>query len=96
MYVRVTMARLQPETEAVALHIINDIMLPRASEQPGFVEAQVLSEPSSAKIVILSYWATQADLESSQPPQDIRPDVERLGTMLSDVVQGVYEVIRQH
>lgn len=93
MYARTTIAQFYPGTTDEALHILKDIMLPRAREQRGFKDALILRHPEKEQGIIITIWETETDLLDSQPPEDIFPDVERLGELLTEqTVQDIYEV----
>jgi len=43
--------------------------------------------------IIITLWETEADLEASQPPDEIMEAIERLGQLLTEqTTQGIYEV----
>ncbi len=94
MYARTTIAQFQPGTTDEAISILRNIMLPKAEEQKGFKGALILSDALADKGVIITIWATEADLLASSPPEEIRVNVERLGELITDeTTQHTYEVV---
>ena len=96
MFARTTIAQFYPGMTDEALHILKDIMLPRAREQRGFKDALILRHPDKDQGIIITIWETETNLLESQPPEEIRPDVERLGELITDQsIQDIYEVFFQ-
>jgi heme-degrading monooxygenase HmoA len=96
MFARTTIAQFYPGTTDEALHILKDIMLPRAREQRGFKEALILRHPDKDQSIIITIWETETDLLESQPPEEIRLAVERLGELITEeTLQDIYEVFFQ-
>ena len=95
MHARVTIAHYQPGTQEEATSILRDVMLPKARELQGFKGALILNDVVTSAGIIVTLWETEADLEASQPPDEIMGAIERLGLLLTEqTTQGVYEVIK--
>lgn len=93
MYARTTIAQFYPGTTEEALHIVSDIMLPRARKQVGFQGALILRHPDKDQGIIVTLWETENDLLASEAPEDIQPDVERLGELIAgQPLQEIYDV----
>jgi heme-degrading monooxygenase HmoA len=84
MYARTTIAQFYPGATEEALHIVSDIMLPRAREQPGFQGALILRHPDKDQGIIITFWETEDDLLASEAPEDIQADIERLGELITE------------
>ena len=93
MYVRTTSARFHPGTTAEALSIFRDLMLPHAQRQPGFRGALVAQTPGSEQGIIMTFWATEAELRASGPPPEIAPHTARFGDLIEHATQEIYEVV---
>jgi heme-degrading monooxygenase HmoA len=93
MYARTTIAQFYPGTTEEALHIVRDIMLPRAREQAGFQGALILRHPDKDQGIIITLWKTENDLLASEAPEDIQADVDRLGELIAgESLQDIYDV----
>ena len=56
MFARTTIAQFYPGTIDEALHILKDIMLPRARAQRGFKDALILLHPEKDQGIIITIW----------------------------------------
>lgn len=93
MHVRTSIIRLKPGTSAEALNIVRDIILPSAQTQQGFQGAQILkSESEEERLIVMSFWQSEEDLLTSEPPPEIHLHLERLGELIETNEQDNYYV----
>ena len=94
MHARVTIAHHQPGTQEEATSILRDVMLPKARGLQGCKGALILNDVVMNTGIIITLWETEADLEASQPPDEIMGTIERLGLLLAEqTTQGVYATL---
>jgi hypothetical protein len=94
MHARATIVRFHPGAINEATHIFREVMLPRASAQPGFRGAYILmSDTHPDNGIIITLWDTLDDLLSSTPPDDIAPQLDRLDELIAEVNQDTYHVM---
>ena len=65
MYARMTVAQVQPERFDEAVTAVQDAFVPAAREQPGYRGFLLLTERDQQRLVGISFWETEAELQSS-------------------------------
>ena len=65
MYARFVTLQFQPGKLDEALHITNESIRPELRQQAGFQGTTVLLDRSNNKVVAISLWQTEADLQAS-------------------------------
>jgi heme-degrading monooxygenase HmoA len=65
MYARMTVAQVQPKRFDEAVSVVQDAFLPAAQEQPGYRGFLLLTDRGQQQLVGISFWETEADLQSS-------------------------------
>ena len=93
MVARTTVVTFQPGMADEALRIIHEVMLPSARAQQGWRGALVLRGADAEPSMIITFWATAADLAASSPPAEILAQLERLSELMADATQTTCDVI---
>lgn len=93
MVARATVVTFQPGMVDEALRIMNEVMLPWARAQQGWRGALVLRGADADSSMIITFWATAADLEASSPPAEILMQLEQLSELMADATQTTYDVV---
>lgn len=65
MYARVITFQYQPGKIDEALHILREKVVPELGQQPGFKGATNLVDRSRDKVVGITLWQSESDLEGS-------------------------------
>ena len=65
MHARMTVATVQPDRFDEALAAVQEAFLPAAQEQPGYQGFLVLTDRQTQQLDGISFWETEADLQSS-------------------------------
>ena len=65
MHARMTIAHVQPDHFEEALTAVQEAFLPAAQEQPGYRGFLLLTDRATQQLVGISFWETEADLQSS-------------------------------
>ena len=65
MHARMTVATVQPDHFDEAAAAVQEAVLPAAQEQPGYAGFLLLTDRSNRQLVGISFWETEADLQSS-------------------------------
>lgn len=66
MFVRLTTVPMKPGTVDEATAIVRDSIIPAAKEQPGFAGANLLASPDGTKAIMVTLWATEADMNAGE------------------------------
>ncbi len=93
MVARTTIVTFQPGMADEALRIIHEVLLPSARVQQGWRGALVLRGADAGQSMIVTFWATAADLTASSPPAEIRTRLERLSELVADATQTTCDVV---
>ena len=67
MYARVITFQYQPGKIDEALQIFRESVLPEMRQQAGFQGATMLADRGNNKVVGITLWQTEADLQKSLP-----------------------------
>ncbi len=65
MYARVVTTQYQPGKLDEALQITRESILPQLRQQAGYQRSTLLLDRSNNKVVAMSLWQTEADLQAS-------------------------------
>ena len=73
---------------------LRDETIPRYREQSGYKGFTVLADRSSGKVVGISFWESQADLEASEElAAQARGSAAETGQAQAEPVRDAYEVL---
>jgi uncharacterized membrane protein YgcG len=67
MYARVVTIQYQPGKLDEGLHIVRESILPELRQQAGVQGLTLLLDRSANKMVAISLWQTEADLQADMP-----------------------------
>lgn len=90
MFARVITAQIGPEGIDGAIRLAKQ-QLPSARKQPGFKGYYMLTDADSGKLMIISLWETQDQMEAVAGPSGIR-DEGISATGLTQLHLETYEV----
>jgi quinol monooxygenase YgiN len=65
MYARIITANVQPDKLDEFPKAFSELVLPDASQEPGFKGIYVMRDPAQNKITALVLWETEADAQAS-------------------------------
>ena len=65
MYARMTMAQAQPERFDEAVTAVQDTFVSAAQQKPGYRGFLLLTERDQQRLVGISLWESEADMQSS-------------------------------
>lgn len=93
MYARTSSIQFQPGAKDEALAILQNALFPSARQQHGFQGAWILQSSDPDKALIVTFWESEADLQASRPSPEIEAQVQRLGDLIAENVQGICQVV---
>ena len=64
MYVGVILYRFKPEDIDEAMRIWEEMALPEAKKQPGFVRAEMFADRETGRAMDIGYWRTEENAEN--------------------------------
>ena len=92
MYARVTKIRFTPEMKAEVSSVAQGLA-PILRRQRGFEGLQVLTDPNSGEGIIVSFWETEADAETSEATSSYIGQMSMMSSFLHEpLVPKTYEV----
>ena len=92
MYARVTKIRFTPEMKAEVSSVAQGLA-PILRQQRGFEGLQVLTDPNSGEGIIVSFWETEADAETSEATSSYIGQMSMMSSFLHEpLVPKTYEV----
>jgi len=95
-YARVLTATAHPGKTDEGVQIVRDSLLPVTRRQPGFKGGLVLTDRSQNKVIALTLWETEADLNASESSGYLQEQLGKVAHVLAtQVVREVYEVTVQ-
>ena len=65
MYARVTVARFQADKHEQGIRVMRQVIVPAIKQREGCKGAMVLSDPQTARGMMISLWETEAKLLAS-------------------------------
>jgi quinol monooxygenase YgiN len=93
MYARVTTVQPQPGKLDEVIRITKELVLPVTQQQSGWKGLTVLVNRDANKLTTIGYWASLADVESSEASPQFREQVGKVAALLSaPPAPEVYEV----
>jgi heme-degrading monooxygenase HmoA len=93
MHARVSTAEVQPGRIDEMASLSRDSVLPAARQQQGFRGGLWLTDPGTNKVMIVTLWETEEDMEAGERSGYYREQVGKFGGMLAgEVVREAYEV----
>ena len=73
---------------------LRDSQIPRYKDQQGYKGFTVLGDRSSGKVIGISFWETQEDLEASEElGRQARADAAQTGGAQSEPLRETFEVL---
>lgn len=66
MNARVVTAQFQPGKSDEGARHFRDTVVPRAKEYPGYKGALMLTDPSTGKMIALTLWETDTELQATE------------------------------
>ena len=95
-YARVLTATTHPGKMDEGVQIVRDAILPVTRRQPGFKAYMNLTDRTTGKVISITLWETEADLNASESSGLLREQLDKVAHMLAtQVVREVYEVTVQ-
>ncbi len=92
MYGRVTNIRFPPGMRAEVVAIAQGLA-PILKRQGGFTGLQVLTDPGTGEGIIVSFWETEADAETSEANSSYIGQISMMSSLLyGRLVPKTYEV----
>ncbi len=95
-YARVLTATAHPGQTDEGVQIVRDSLLPVTRRQPGFKGYLNLTDRTTGKVISITLWETEADLNASESSGLLREQLGKVAHALAtQVVREVYEVTVQ-
>ena len=92
MYARVTNIRFPPDMKAEVSRVAQGLA-PILKQQRGFNGFQVLTDPNAGEGIIVSFWDTEADAETSEATSSYIGQMSMMSSFLYEsLVPKTYEV----
>ena len=92
MYARVTNIRFPPDMKAEVSRVAQGLA-PILKQQRGFNGFQVLTDPNAGEGIIISFWDTEADAETSEATSSYIGQMSMMSSFLYEsLVPKTYEV----
>ena len=94
MYARVVTIQYQPGKLDEGLHIVRESILPEIKQQAGVQGLTLLLDRSANKMVAISLWQTEADLQADMPNSPAR--VAKTSSLVAAApLVETYEVVQE-
>jgi len=94
MYARVTSAQIQPAKMEEAIHITQESIIPAIKQQHGFLGFTDLIDRETGKVVFISRFETQADMQAGLSNGFVRQQLAKLTSVLAGPASSdLYEVL---
>jgi len=95
-YARVLTATAHPGKTDEGVQIVRDALLPVTRRQPGFKAYLNLTDRTTGKVISITLWETEADLNASESSGLLQEQLGKVAHVLAtQVVREVYEVTVQ-
>ena len=92
MYARVTNIRFPPDMKAEVSRVAQGLA-PILKQQRGFNGFQVLTDPNAGEGIIVSFWDTEADAETSEATSSYIGQMSMMSSFLYEsLVPKTYKV----
>ena len=93
MHARVLTATVQPGRLEELVRAVHEAVLTTIKQRQGFKHSFVLTDPSTNKVMAISLWGTQADLEANVAAGRVpRHQAEAANALTAPYVEEFYEV----
>ena len=95
-HARVLTATAHPGKTDEGVQIVRDSLLPVTRQQPGYKGYLALTDRTTGKVISITLWETEADLNASESSGLLREQLGKVAPVLAtQVVREVYEVAVQ-
>jgi heme-degrading monooxygenase HmoA len=95
-HARVLTATAHPGKTDEGVQIVRDSLLPVTRQQPGYKGYLALTDRTTGKVISITLWETEADLNASESSGLLREQLGKVAYVLAtQVVREVYEVAVQ-
>jgi heme-degrading monooxygenase HmoA len=96
MWSRVTKIKVDPSKISEEKRIIEESAVPAAKEKKGFRGVVWLSEPSTGKGIVISFWETKEDLLANEESGFFQEQEAKFSSVLTEpALKEHYEVISE-
>lgn len=93
MHARLTTLQLRRDRLQDALDTVRDSVVPAAREQHGFESMLVASDPETGRALVISVWATEADMRAGESSGYYQEQISKIADALAgQPVREAYEV----
>jgi heme-degrading monooxygenase HmoA len=89
MHTRALSCQAHPGKLEDVIKLYHDSIVPAAKQQRGFKGATLLTDPTTGKILSLTFWESEADMLASETSGYLREQLAKVGPLLA--VQPVRE-----
>jgi heme-degrading monooxygenase HmoA len=94
MVAQITTAQIRLGRTDDLIRVLQDIVAPTMTEQPGFQGLTLLIDPQTDRVLLLGLWATEADLIASERRDPSHMQFATLDELLEgSSLREAYEVI---
>lgn len=83
MYARLSTLQFEPEKLNDVLKIVEESVLPAAKEQAGNRGFTVMSDPETGKVVVISMWESEDDMERGESSGYYRDQISKISDSLT-------------
>lgn len=94
MYARVTTAQIQPAKMEQAIQITKESIFTAIRQQRGFISFTDLMDRSTGKVMIITLFETEADMQAGMNNGFVQQQVAKIAPLLAGTVSTeFYEVL---
>lgn len=94
VHTRFVYLTLQPAKIEEAIALFREAVLPTTQTQPGFKGARLLVDRSLGKAVVVTLWASEAEMKATETSGYLREQLAKLGSvLLAPPTRESYELV---
>ena len=83
MYARVVTAPIKPGAMREGISVYENSIVPAMKEQPGFMGTTFLVNETENKVISISLWATEADMQASEASGYLQAQMAKVAEFVS-------------
>ncbi|WP_216320623.1 antibiotic biosynthesis monooxygenase family protein [Deinococcus aestuarii] len=82
MHARIVTVQIRPGKMSGAVSIYRDLVLPLLRAQPGFCEARLLTDARTGRGLLLTLWASEAEMHAAEARGVFHEEIARFQPVL--------------